>query len=84
MKNNIALLKLPRKAILNMFVGKIALADENSELFIGEKVLFIGWGHIFLFFPTNKWQQAELTVIGNNKCRLVLLLFFPKLNSCIM
>lgn len=69
MVNNIALLKLPQKVDFNNVIQKIDLAPEDSELFIGEKAIFMGWGLAGILYMPSKLQQVDLTVIGNNNCK---------------
>lgn len=72
MLNNIALLKLPRKVKFSKFIKNVELASEDSELFIGENVIFMGWGLAGLLYMPSKLQQVDLTVVGNNNCKYVL------------
>lgn len=72
MLNNIALLKLPQKVKLSKLIQTIKPAPEDSELFIGENAIFMGWGLAGLFHRPSKLQQVVLTVVGNNNCKYVL------------
>lgn len=67
--NNIALLKLPTKVNFTNVIQKIELAPVESELFIGQKAIFMGWGYAGMFYLPNKLRQVDLTVIGNNVCK---------------
>ncbi|XP_061457180.1 mast cell protease 1A-like [Rhineura floridana] len=75
--NDILLLKLAFKAVLNKYVQPVRLPKSSSDLPGGTPCSLAGWGLIDEYRKTEKLYETNITIYSRQKC----LKFYPVLND---
>ncbi|KYO42582.1 mast cell protease 1A [Alligator mississippiensis] len=75
--NDILLLKLTAKAVLNKYVQTISLPKTSSDVPARTKCLVAGWGRTDQADTTDKLYETNITIYSRWKCRWI----YPELND---